>query len=532
MPYIVRSWNAETRTVEKETAYCSDYTMLRSGTKILSGWYVVKNNISADKRMFVYGTANIILCDGVKLYCEDGIRVSKGNTLNIYAQSAETGELYCDADTNDNAAIGANDEAGDCGEVNIFGGKITADADDLGTDAAGIGGGDEGDGGIVRIYGGNITANCGEDADGIGGGKKADEKVSVTLSYGEEGAAVYSNSFANAAVKLEKSFTDGTEHFAAGDYADNTVLADKRLMAYDGMGFVRALALSLNGSIGIHFYMELSPELEGNENAYMEFTVPNGDKTDIQTMKFADTREEEVNGKHTHVFVCYVPAKEMTGQISARLVNGEEKGIKYSFSVKEYGEIMLAEAFNEDGTVKNEEYAKAAPLVKAMLNYGAAAQTYFDAETPEVLANDSLSDADKDISGVTAETIGKNTFKNKLPKSVKLHSATLSLKSETTLSLYFESKKKLTFSLAHDHEYEVEKIDGYQVLRIRNISANELSHDYTVTVTAGGKSRTVTYSPINYCCEALNGGTDNVKLQNAARALYLYSKAADEYFSE
>lgn len=35
VPYIVRSWNAETRTVEKETAYCSDYTVLRSGTKKL-----------------------------------------------------------------------------------------------------------------------------------------------------------------------------------------------------------------------------------------------------------------------------------------------------------------------------------------------------------------------------------------------------------------------------------------------------------------------------------------------------------------
>ena len=52
--------------------------------------------------------------------------------------------LYCDADINDNAAIGADDQKGDCGTVIIHGGNITADTAAEGTDGAGIGGGDEG----------------------------------------------------------------------------------------------------------------------------------------------------------------------------------------------------------------------------------------------------------------------------------------------------------------------------------------------------------------------------------------------------
>ena len=41
---------------------------------------------------------------------------------------------------------------------------------------------------------------------------------------------------------------------------------------------------------------------------------------------------------------------------------------------------------------------------------------------------------------------------------------------------------------------------------------------------------TITYSPMNYCYKAANGGTDNTRLKNVAKALYAYSQAANEYF--
>ena len=154
VPFLRRSWNPDTNQVETTTDYCSNYQKYYGKTETLSGWYLVEGYVSVDDRLIVSGTANIILCDGAKLYCKDGINVKAGNTLNIYCQQNETGELYCDADTNDNAAIGADDEDGDCGTVNIHGGRITADAENLGTEGAGIGGGDEGDGGNVTIYGG------------------------------------------------------------------------------------------------------------------------------------------------------------------------------------------------------------------------------------------------------------------------------------------------------------------------------------------------------------------------------------------
>ena len=61
--YIVRSWNAETKTVETEQLYRSDCTELskRQGS-VLSGWYAVHSNTSIGNRLFVdSGAAHIIL---------------------------------------------------------------------------------------------------------------------------------------------------------------------------------------------------------------------------------------------------------------------------------------------------------------------------------------------------------------------------------------------------------------------------------------------------------------------------------------
>ena len=170
VPYVVRSWNSSADKIAEETKYCTGYSMIDGSTEEINGWYLVTGRIDSSKRLRVTGTANIVLADGARLYLKDGIHVPAGTTLNIYGQGGGSGELYCDADTNDNAAIGSDEDEGSCGTINIYGGKITADANKLGTDAAGIGGGDEGSGGTVAIYGGEITAIGGDYGAGIGGG--------------------------------------------------------------------------------------------------------------------------------------------------------------------------------------------------------------------------------------------------------------------------------------------------------------------------------------------------------------------------
>lgn len=59
-----------------------------------------------DSRVQCSGTVNLILCDGCKLNANSGITVQSGAALNIYGQSAGTGELSAVSSNEEASAIG------------------------------------------------------------------------------------------------------------------------------------------------------------------------------------------------------------------------------------------------------------------------------------------------------------------------------------------------------------------------------------------------------------------------------------------
>ena len=159
-----------------------------------------------------------------------------------------------------------------------------------------------------------------------------------------------------------------------------------------------------------------------------------------------------------------------------------------------------------------------------MLNYGANSQTYFGVEG--TLANAGLDDADKVLGDVTIEH--STPVISALPEGVTFEGASLSLKSETTLSLFFKntSGDPVTFKYGSDEITAVDN-NGYLQVTITGIKAKQLSSDFTITV---GDSGSVTYSPMNYCKTVLEGEyPDNLK--NVVKALYKYSQEADSYFT-
>ena len=269
--------------------------------------------------------------------------------------------------------------------------------------------------------------------------------------------------------------------------------------------------------------MELSDSVIAHKDtAYMHFTVPDGNGTAEQTMLVKDALIKEWNGKNYYVFKCRVAAKEMTSQIKAQIIDAGMHGTEYTYSVKDYADYLLEHAD------EREDLAKAVPLVKAMLNYGARAQIYFD-KNPADLANASLSEEEKALGEVTV-TAPESAID--LPDGVSFEGATLSLKSETTLSLYFESAKTLTFE-CEGKNVETVTSGKYQIARIRGIKAKELKKTFTLTVKDGEEIiGTITYSPMTYCSNVLSDGTQSEALQNVCKALYLYAKAADSYFPD
>ncbi len=319
---------------------------------------------------------------------------------------------------------------------------------------------------------------------------------------------------------------------------DVTVTAEFKRVYSDGIGeHLAGHSLSLNGNIGVNFYMELDADVIADPDAYMLFTLPNGT---TQTVKVSDATVDTttVSGKTYYVFQCSVAAKEMTDTIKAQMFSGEKQGEEYSYTVKQYADYLFANAYEADGTtVKNQAYVDAIELIKSMVNYGAYSQLYFNHNI------DSPANADitaTNVSGVTAETVNKtyDGSTNTLPDGVTLAGANLELESETVMNLYFTNTtgKALTFTTSGNVALVQEQSGEYTTVTITGIAAQYLDSDVTVNVALEGDDTaySVKYSPMNYCYNVLareTSATRTEALKDVMRAFYLYNKEAKAYFA-
>ena len=545
-------------------------------TDLESGWYAVVNSVTNNNRISNNGTSNggvnIILCDGATLTNPNGMSVNGGRSLTVWGQSAGSGTWNITDPASSCAGIGGyNNTSGNItingGVINVTGAEYAAGigtgafvVDNEGTitinsgtvnakggyGGAGIGSGRGSNnyGGSVVINGGVVNATGGTNAAGIGAGYRSYSDVvisggtvtatggnnssgiggsgsNVTLTY-IEGVSITSAGYSGT-VTLEKPFTDGTKVFEAGVISDNSALDSTTLTPSAGIGVsLVGHSISIDGDIGVNFFMELSDTvISHKDTAYMHFTIPVGDDTVEQDMLVKDALTKEWNDKTYYMFKCRVAAKEMTSEIKAQIYDGNLSGKEYTYSVKDYAGYLLEHAD------EREDLAAAVPLVKAMLNYGTYAQIYFDKNT-DMLANTELEEADKELGDVNI-TAPDTEFD--LPEEVRFEGATLSLKSETTLSLYFKSSAKLAFSV-DGKTVETAESGGYQIARIRGIPAKQLQNSFTLHFTTGTAGGKVTYSPMNYCSNALNGGTEDEKLIDTVKALYLYAQAASAFFPD
>ncbi len=163
-------------------------------------WFAAKGNVTANDPLQVYGTVNLILCDGVTVTLNEGIALNgqytQPATLNIYAQSGGTGTLICSGPS-DSGCAGIYDNSNEDGNetaLNIYGGVITATGTSnplaLSSTLCGAGIGSIGNYKYkstmtVNISGGTVTAKSGgKDAQAIGNGTNPKGTVTVKIAPG------------------------------------------------------------------------------------------------------------------------------------------------------------------------------------------------------------------------------------------------------------------------------------------------------------------------------------------------------------
>ncbi len=218
LSYVYYEDEAAATAGNKSIGEISRYTVLESDSDHWEGsfqgsWFVVKDNVTINGRVYMKNKVNLLLCDGAKLTVTGGIGLNcesynpdDSAILSIYCQEGGTGTLY--AGTADGiectsnmgpgiggdhveeakaaiiisggtiTAIGAGESAGIGGgqefevrAITILGGTVRAIA---GNGGAGIGGGHGHDGGTIRILGGTVTAISDHVGAAIGGGYEGD----------------------------------------------------------------------------------------------------------------------------------------------------------------------------------------------------------------------------------------------------------------------------------------------------------------------------------------------------------------------
>ena len=295
----------------------------------------------------------------------------------------------------------------------------------------------------------------------------------------------------------------------------NVVFTDENIDLGYGV-HLYGYTLSLAGDIGINFWMDLDPEYDNADN-YMLFTV-NG-----KTRKVKVSEATSASNSDYKVFTCGVAAKEMTDTVTAQfyLADGTAVGEPISYTVRDYANYILT----HDSYGQNTK-----AVVRAMLNYGACSQNYFNYHT-DSLANSVLSADERCTTIASPDDVNYKTdgYGCIMPERVSLI-----LNSTITLKLYFNNADAEGKVFIHNGKtLTPAKANGYTVVCIDDITAVWINSAVGLDVYENGtKLGYVVYSPAKYCKIVLGmetGGAVTDELKLVVTSLCEFNKALHNY---
>ena len=287
-------------------------------------------------------------------------------------------------------------------------------------------------------------------------------------------------------------------------------------------------SITLKDNIDVNYYMEMSDSVFEHD-AYLEFKI--GGQT--YKLNASDAAEVNENGKTLYKFSCPVNVAQMSDTIETRIVIDNNTKEEYSYSVKEYATELLSKS--------NEYPAETVKLVKALLNYGTAAQTFFKYNTDNP-ANGILSNADKAVDAADFDAykaVIKADSANGQNNGLSYYGSSLICKSEMTVRHYFildngSDINNYKFSYIDTDGYEVSLTPkkasdgGVYCVDISGIMACGLYKNYVCRVTGMDSSQIIelNYGPLSYAYSVANDKDSSIELKNLMNALYMYSEMA------
>ena len=293
-------------------------------------------------------------------------------------------------------------------------------------------------------------------------------------------------------------------------------------------------SLSLEGDIGVKFYLRFNDVDSLSNDAKMLFTISSIDGQNSRTSEVyvkpqSDSSRAVATQKDGYyVFKCLVNAKEMTSIITAQVVDGETKGTAYTYTVQDYAKYML---------LRPDKYAKEQDLIKTMLNYGCACQVYFNYNLNNP-ANSIMSTSDQDYGFLNSSDIHANPRPDDMiieGTDIKIAKASLVLNTTSVIKLFITGADENTVFKYGGEILTPVKSGEYYIVRIEGVSAQDIVMLFTLRVYDGNSLLgTLSYSPLYYFKAVLDSEIDSngpitYNLKVLVSMMYKYGDAAIKY---
>lgn len=164
-------------------------------------------------------------------------------------------------------------------------------------------------------------------------------------------------------------------------------------------------------------------------------------------------------------------------------------------------------------------------MVKAMLNYGAKAQTYFDYNADNLAnAGYELTEQVQLPSDVVPMEISGQV------SGISFYGATLLFRNRIAVRFYLngDSIDGLTFT-ANGSEVTADIANGKYYVEVDDINPQELDENISFAVSNGTDTLNVTYSPMNYIVRMSAKDETSAELKSLLSAMYGYHTAAKAF---
>ena len=286
-----------------------------------------------------------------------------------------------------------------------------------------------------------------------------------------------------------------------------------------------AHSITLDGNIKLNFFINPDyADFKNADSAYVKFSW-DGNTTEVN-LKTAVLSEDGWYKASVELV-----AAEMANVVHAEVYRNNDMIGEDNYTVREYAEKLYNHPEEYDKKGKSEELRA---LAKALLNYGAMAQTVFAGDftvQPEDFANANLDAEDKTAyESVTAAEIGaaipeQASDMNKVADKLggKFYTSSVIYLNKNTLRLYF-TPNTYPGTLPYGDQYTRIVEDYYYYVESQPIPATKLDQQQHFKI--GGVE--FNYSALDYA-KAVVERNKSTEAVNLAKALFCYNQAAKAY---